>query len=296
MTATPATTNGWAPATAASSPLAPGALLPLQASAQVGRGQFCSFDASGNVALNDGAVPNLLSAGVAYPEYLSDSSVLAGQARSFFWWGMGQGAPASATANDGFSAADVGIPFFIKDENTPGKLSNSGGSNRSLGGIVFGVDEKGAPRIWSGPVAHLVARATLLVQTKILGHYAHPVDGAASTTTAEKTIFREPVHGVITRVRFVTLGSIAADNTDYVTINVYKADGAGGTHVLVASYDSRAANQGAITAGVPKDFALSAVAGAVNLLESDVLSYEVLKGGAGKVVPVGTLEVIGKVI
>ena len=38
------------------------------------------------------------------------------------------------------------------------------------------------------------------------------------------------------------------------------------------------------------------VAGALNLLETDVLSYEVTKGGSGKIVPVGVLTVIGKVI
>ena len=91
-------------------------------------------------------------------------------------------------------------------------------------------------------------------------------------------------------------GTLAADPTDYAVINVYKADGLGGTHVLVGSYDTRAANQGAIAAGVPAVFSLSVVAGALNLLETDVMSYEVTKAASGKVVPVGVLTVIGKVI
>lgn len=296
MTATPTQTNGWAQITSSSSAIPPSRVSPLAANAQAGRGQFCSYDSSGNAALNDGATPNLVSAGVAFPEFLSDTASNAGAARTGFWWGFGCQVPASTTANDSFSAGDMGVPFFIKDENTPGKLSNSGGSNRSLGGLVFGVDQTGAPIFWSGPVAHLVARAALVTASKLLGYYAHPVDGSAGATTAEKTIFREPLHGLITKVRFTSLGTLAADNTDYVGINVYKADGAGGTHVLVASYDSRAANQGAIAAGVPKEFALSAVSGALNLLETDILSYEVTKAGSGKAIPVGVLEVIGKVI
>jgi hypothetical protein len=199
-------------------------------------------------------------------------------------------------ASDGFTDADFGIPFWIKDENTPGKLSNYTTSNRSLGGLVFGLAFDGTPNCWSGPIAWLLARATLMTNSAVGGWYAHAVDGSASTTTAEKPIHRTPLHGVITSVKYTTLGTLAADPTDYVGINVYKADGAAGTHVLVASYDSRAANQGAMAAGIPVAFALSTVAGALNLLETDILTYEVTKAASGKIVPVGTLTVVQKVV
>lgn len=274
----------------------------LGASAQVGKGQFVSVSPStGYASLADGTIPNQISGGIGDFSELSDTSTTAGLAMARLSDRMACGLPASTSSNDGFTDADFGVPFYCKDENTPGKLSNLSGSNRPLGGLVFGlnIEEGGSsptPILWTGPVAHLVARATLVTQAFMGGWYAHPVDAMASTTTAEKTIYRQQVHGVITGVRFTTLGTLAADNSDYVTINVYKADGAGGTHVLVASYDSRAANQGALAAGVPKAFALSAVAGALNLLETDILSYEVLKANSGKIVPVGTLEVVQKAI
>lgn len=274
----------------------------LAAAAQVGRGQFATVSpVTGHAILADGTIPNQISAGVGDGSELSDVHATAGLAMVRLGDRMFSGVPSSQTANDIILDSDFGFPFYIKDENTPGRLSNSGGSNRSLGGLAFGLAiEDGAsptPILWTGPIAHLLARATLMANAVVGGWFAHVVDAMASTTTAEKTLFRMPVHGVITKVRITSaLGTIAADNTDYVTINVYKADGAAGTHVLVASWDSRAANQNGLAAAIPEDFALSAVAGALNLLETDILTYEVLKAGAGKIVPVSTIEVVQKAI
>ncbi|HMI84860.1 MAG TPA: hypothetical protein VK550_12255 [Polyangiaceae bacterium] len=274
----------------------------LGASAQVGKGQFATVSpATGYASLADGTVPGQISGGIGDFADQSDTSTVAGVAAARLTDRMVSGIPASTSSNDGFTDADFGVPFYFKDENTPGKLSNLSGSNRSLGGLVFGLDlnNSGAatPILWTGPVAHLLARATLVTNALIGGWSSHPVDAMASTTTAEKTMFRVPVHGIITQIRITSaLGTIAADNTDYVTINVYKADGAAGTHVLVGSWDSRAANQNGLAAAIPESFALSAVAGALNLLETDIFTYEVLKGGAGKIVPVSTIEVVQKAI
>ena len=296
MSATVSGTGGWQPQDFKTQ-LSPGATIKLTASASAGYGQNLYFsDSLGSVALNDGTVPGLVSAGVC-TERLAGPNALEGGEAVTVHQGVGGKQAASTIANDGFTALDFLTVAFDAGNGVPGKLSNYGGSNRSIMGLVLGVDRDLAPYVWTGPIASLMARSLLLLKAKTLGWYAHPVDGSAGTTTAEKSIHREPVHGTITAVKFVSqLGTLAADNTDYVGINVYKADGAGGTHVLVASYDSRAANQGAIAAGVPVSFALSAVAGALNLLETDVLSYEVTKGGSGKIVPVGVLTVIGKVI
>lgn len=276
----------------------PGAFSrPLAASAQAGKGQFVTVSPStGYAALNDGTVPLQISAGQADCVDLSDTSTTAALARVRTTLRFFYGLPASTSSNDGFTDADVCVPFYIKDENTPAKLSNLSGSNRSLGGVCFGLADDGTPLLWSGPIAHILARAILLAQTAIGGWYGHAVDAMVSSTTAEKAMHRHPLHGVVTSITLTSLGTIVADNTDYVQINVYKADGAGGTHVLLGTYDSRAGQQGALAAGVPKSFGLSVVAGALNLLETDILSYEVLKAGAGKVVPVSTINVVQKAI
>lgn len=295
MTAVASNSNGWAPIASSSSPIPISALVPLQASKQVGRGQFMTYDSSGNAALNDGATPNLISAGVAYPEIFSDQSTVAGAAKTMAYWGFGSGPAASTIASDSFSASDIGTPFYIVDENTPGKLSNYSGSNRSLGGLVFGLDKGSNPIVWSGPVAQLVARATLITNSCPFAWYTI-ADGSAGATTAERAIPTTKFHGLVTSVEFVG-AAVAADNSDYVTITIKKYvladDYASG--LTVATYDSRAANQGAIAAFTPAAFALSGTAAYLNKLETDRYTITVAKGGSGKVLT-GEILVNGKAI
>lgn len=293
MTATATNTNGWAPISSPVSPIPNGWTSPLAASQRVGRGQFASFNASGNVVLNDGATPNLVSAGVGYPSPLSDTHTTAAVAAAMLSWSFGSHAPASTTSNDPFLATDIGAVAWIKDENTIGKLSNSGGSNRSIAGLVFGLDEAGCPVLWTGPIAHLLARAALVVANAPLASHTLS-DAAAGTATAERIVRRPRWHGTVTSVTYCG-AAVAADNTDYVTITVAKRDGAGGGATTIATYDSRAANEGAATAFVPKAFTLSVVAGAVDLLESDEVLITVAKGGSGKQLT-GEVRVNGKVI
>ncbi len=266
---------------------------PLAASAQAGRGQFLTADpATGRASLNDGTVPNQVGVGIAYPSVLSDTSTTAGAAKVRVWQGEARGIASSTIAADSFADTDLGIPFFIADEAVPGKKSNHSGSNRSLGGLVLGLFD-GAPVLFSGLVAWLIARATLIADNKV-GAWLHVADAAASTAIAEQAIEREKLHGVVTSVQF-TGAAIAADNTDYITVTVAKRDGAGGAATTIATYDSRAANQGAITAFVPAAFALSAVAGALNVLETDIITVTTVKGGSGKVIT-GSIRVLQRVI
>lgn len=293
MTATAQLNGAWTPVSDHNA--IPGWIArPLAANAQVGKGQLVTVDpATGYASLNDGTVPSQIAGGVGDFAELSDFSSTAGAAAARLTERWFYGLAASTLSNDGFTDADFGVPFFIKDENTLGKLSNSGGSNRSLGGLVFGLAVDGTPVAWCGPIASLLARGQLIANAVNGGAY-QIADAAASTTTAETAMARQKFHGVITAVEYVG-GAIAADNTDYVTITISKRDGAGGGATVVATYDSRAANQGAATAFVPKAFSLSAVAGALNLLETDVLTVTVAKGGAGKAV-VGSIRVVQKVI
>jgi hypothetical protein len=295
MTATPAFQASWTPAGTTAIP----AFLSrfLAANAQAGKGQFATVDpATGYAALNDGTVPNQVAAG--QPDYseLSDVSTVAGKAEvrlSERWF---YGLAASTISADGFTDADFGVPFYIATENTLGKKSNDTGSNRSLGGLVFGINTiDGTPYAWTGIVAHLLARATrVTTDFEAAGHSF--ADAAANTATAERAISRTKQHGVVTAVQF-TGAAVAADGTDYDVITVSKRDGAGGAAVVIATYDTRAptTGQGAITAFVPANFLLSVVAGALNLLETDIITIAAAKNGAGKVLT-GTVRVIQKVL
>lgn len=292
MTATPSSFNAWHPHSIGAQ-LAPGATVQLQASSQIGQGQLATFDASGNAALNDGTVPGLLSAGVGYPGKLSDTSTTAGVAATSMWWGFGS-IVFSTLSGDGFTAADAGgVVAFIATENAIGRKSNVAGSNRSIAGMVYGLNSDGTARFWGGPMAQAFARQRLILDAYALASQGI-ADAAASTATAEKAIKRPKVKGTITDITF-TGAAIVADNTDYVTITISKRDGAGGGAVVLGTYDTRAANQGAVTAFTPAAFSLSAVAGALFLLETDIVTLTVVKGGAGKVLT-GEFLVNGKAI
>lgn len=94
-------------------------------------------------------------------------------------------------------------------------------------------------------------------------------DGVYKVSVAVPFAFR------IISVSIVDANGIAADNTDYIDGDITGTTG----------YDSRAANQGALTAGTALALTLSpgATVGAVN----GVLAVNFAKGGAGKAAKMG---------
>lgn len=292
---TASSTNGWGP-NGNSTQLPPGATLPLTGDGSTvvgGQGQILVFNASGDMQAASGSVPGLVPAGRVY-EKLTPVGASDGAALGRVFQGFGSGDPASTTANDSFTKADVCAPCFAKDASTLGKLSNYSGSVRPLVGLVCGVDDMGNPYSWVGPIAHAVARGVLIANAFALASHAI-ADAAASTATAERSVSLRPrVKGVINSVSYNGSALVVGD-TDYVTISIAKRDGAGGGATVLATYDSRAAGNGAATAFVPKEFTLSAVAGALYLLETDIVTITVVKGGAGQVLT-GSILVNGKAL
>ena len=102
--------------------------------------------------------------------------------------------------------------------------------------------------------------------------------------------------GTITGVEFDG-AAVAADNTDYDVITISRRDAADAyaSATTIATYDTRAAGQGAISAFVPAAFALSAVAGVLNVLETTRYTITVAKNGAGKVLS-GAFTINGQVL
>ena len=294
MTVTAKADNGWE-IEGLGTLVHPGSKAPLAAAAQAGQGQAVFFSSAPNVALNDGQTANLICAGVAMPKLGGTTISAAGQEAIALHQGTGYGQASSTIANDAFLASDVLAVCYDAGNGVPGKLATYGGYKRSIIGLVLGLAADGTPRVWAGPIASTLARALLLASSKILASHSI-ADAAASTTTAERAISREALPGLITSIEFVG-AAIAADNTDYITITFKKygsADSyASGT--TLGTYDSRAANQGPISAFTPAAFSLSAVAGALNLLADDIVTITVAKGGGGKTLT-GAFRVNGKVI
>lgn len=298
MTATATPNASWAPIGNSAAP--PSVLRNLAASAQEGRGQFVTVSPStGNSQLNDGTVPNQISGGVAYPSPLSGLSTVAGAASNPLWIGWGTGLPASTIASDGFTDADFGVPFFIKDENTPGKLSNNSGSNRSMGGLVFGLDPATqTPVLWSGPVAWNIARAAHMANANTGASIYKVIDAGAGTDTvngiAECVMPRGKHHGTVVAVEFIVSGATlaASGNTDFTTLTVFKRDVTGATQTSLATITTKV---NVFTQFTTLTFVLSAVAGALDLLETDIITLAKTHGGNGAVVPEGHVRVIMKV-
>ncbi len=267
--------------------------VPLAADAQVGRGQFSTIAPStGHASLNGGNVPGQIAAGMGDPSNLSDKSAVAGAATlrlSYRWF---KGVPASTVASDGFTAADMAVPFYIAGDSTPGKLSHNGSDDRSLGGLVFGLDEGNNPVCWSNPIAWLLARSAHQSDATLAGSYAI-ADGSASAATAERAIERNPVHGVVTAIEFIG-AAVTANDTNNATITVSKRDGEGGAAVSLGTLTTNVAG-GSVVAFTPKALTLSATAADLNLLETDVLTVTVAKAGSGASL-VGNIRVIQKVI
>lgn len=291
---TASSTNGWGP-NGTSTQLPPGATLPLTGDGSTvvgGQGQILVYNASGDMQAASGSVPGLIPAGRVMDK-LTPIGASDGAAAARMFLGFGSGDPASTIANDSFTKADTCTPCFAKDASTIGKLSNYSGSVRPLVGLVSGVDDMGNPYSWVGPIAHAVARGVLMANAFPLAT-TEIADALASTAISEKAIERPKVKGVVTSIQ-LTGAAIAADNTDYITVTVSKRDGAGGAAVVLGTYDSRAANNGAVTAFVPASFTLSVVAGALYLLETDIVTITTVKGGAGKVIT-GAILVNGKAL
>jgi hypothetical protein len=276
----------------------PGLNAYLQASApQITMGQLATFDASGNVASNDGTVANQIAAGV-FDEKGSETSTIAAVARAHFWEGVGY-KQFSTAAGDTFVAADIGgVPAFIKDENTIGKLSNTSGAKRSFAGLAFGLAADGlTARFWGGRLGQLLARTLHALNNESAGEFSYAADASATTdlgtlsgsalATIGFVIPRKKRIGVIGSVEIIPNASQATAGTNYRTIQIWKVDTTGVVAIasspIVATYTSNTTGTGsaALTAGQPTAMALGA-ASALNLLETDILvGTSIHTGGSG---------------
>lgn len=113
-------------------------------------------------------------------------------------------------------------------------------------------------------------------------------DNAAGDATAEHVIMEIENAGELKEFNIRPTAAMAADNTDYVTITIKKRSAAGGAGTTVATYDSRAANNGALVAFATMAFTLTATLTDRRLTAGDCLTCTIAKAGAGKVVPAST--------
>jgi hypothetical protein len=248
------------------------------------------------------AIPNLIPVGAAELDGVTagaadlDAAVtVRGQ------WFTGY-ANSALTAGDTFADTDFGKACYGVDNQTIGKLSNYSGANRSAIGVFLGLvnSTTGAvdTRFWGGVAGWYAARTAMMADGANGGMLVKVIDAGATTDTvngyAEANVPRPKLHGTLTAVEFTVEGATLAASgaTNFATFTLYKRDGAGGAAVSVATLTTKTI---AFTQWTTVSFTLSAVAGAVDLLETDLLTLVRTTGASGAIVPAGTVRAILKV-
>ena len=274
--------------------------FPLLGNAQGGKLQFITIDpATGLASPADDNTPGQISAGLQFPDELSAKDAGNGNATVRVMERAAVCLAPSTIANDGFSAADVGCPVWIADTNTPGKLSHTSTKNRSMGGLFLGLVAYGSTgiRFIGGVVGQLLGRAAMMANAFPGGSLAKAIDAGAATDLAETFLDGiARVHGPVAAVYFDVSGTTlaASGGTDYKTLILCKRTAAlPGTQVTVATVDTKTT---AFTQYTSIPFVLSAVAGAIDLLEDDLLTVYETHGGSGAIIPAGKIRVIRKAI
>jgi hypothetical protein len=207
------------------------------------------------------------------------------------------------TAGDFFLDTDFGTVAFNVDNQTCAKLPSSGGIKRGFAGIFFGIDqdEQGKAEIATGPMYWLLAR-TVHMADNARARIKTTADGAASTTTAETQIPRDPQLFLVTGVTITWDSAVTGSDTTYATITVYKRDLNGANQTVIATGSTGATSAttnwlgGTSTAFKPQALTLSVVAGALNVLDTDRFTYAITKASTGTQLPVGEIDINGRVI
>lgn len=147
----------------------------------------------------------------------------------------------------------------------------------------------------AGLPAASMARLEQNVRRRTFTFLKEADDAAASTATAERSVFHVPAHltnGIrIVSISYTPDGAVTADAANNATIAFAKRDGVGGGSTPVASYTSDVAG-GSLTAHVPKLLTNSATPANLELAAGNVLTEAITKGGTGVALQAGVFTIV----
>ena len=261
-------------------------LRPLAASVGPKRGWIMGQNSAGN-GVSIGSAAGLVSLGVSDRD--EDLSTTAGLAKVLAFNQVVSGY-ATGTSADALTDTDFAAVAWGKDNQTIAKLSNSGGTNRSMAGVAFGLDPDNAtPAVWVGPVAWCVARGVHAADRNFAGTVAYPVDagattdiGSTSVATAALMIPRPARHGVLTGVRIIPSAALSATSGNDRTITIWKIDTLGvAAAVSVATFTTTTP----LLAQTAAAFTLTATVANLQMLETDILAYSTVHAASGAIIP-----------
>lgn len=267
-------------------------ILPQPSASQIGRGQFATIDPStGFASLNDGTVGFRLPAGVGYNNVLSDIDPTAGRAFAALFCGATTGLPQSTVTNDGFTAASIAVPFYIANENTPGALPVLAGVDRSVGGLVMGMEPGSTtiPRLLTGPLAGLMALLVLHLKSAVAGLVSYAADALAVTDIGSPAnpvmVPRSGLRGKLAAIRLIPSASLAATTVNNSTITFVKVDTTGVVALAASPVVGTFTTTTALVAGQPALFTLSGVPANLLFRSTDILGYYRTHASNGAIIP-----------
>lgn len=294
---TAATGRVFGPKTISENAISPAGRRALAASVAPFKFWLLGLNSSGLAVAQAAGVTGLVSLGFAERDEAagtSDSDAHIVTRQQFV-----SGFPNSTGSGDAILDTDYAVACWAVDNQTIGRKTNLSSVNRSLLGLAFGIDpDSNTPIFYPGPIGWTLGRAAHMGDNAPGGALYKVVDAGAGTDTvnglAEALVPRPRLHGTVAAVEFAVEGTTlaASGNTDFTTLTLYKRDGAGGSAVAVASITTKTI---AFTQWTTVSFTLSAVAGAIDLLETDLLTLVKTHGSSGAVVPAGALRVVLRV-
>lgn len=263
--------------------------------AQIGRGQFATIDVGGNAVLNGGAY--VLPAGIGYPAFVSSAG-----SPVEFWIGTQTGMVQSTGVGDGFTDADVMVPFWIKDAQTPARLPMVGGVDRAIGGFVMGMEPGSTtqPRLVTGPLAGVIGLGIHAISNEVAGTIAYAVDASASTdqfsASVPNIIARKKYRGAVTSVEIVPTAALAATSGNDAIITLVKVDTTGTVPLASSPVVATFTTTTALVAGVVAKFVLTGTVANLLFRTTDKLGWYRTHNGSGAVIPLSTIQANFQVI
>lgn len=184
----------------------------------------------------------------------------------------------TTTVNDGLTGTD--LVRQIKTQLAAAKTDIEGLTAASLAATVGATPGTGA----AGAAA--TASKSDHVHPLQTETVVRPADAAANTATAETTVLCVKAASTLSAIKLCADGAVTADDTDYLTITVKKADGAGGASSTVAEATSKVT--GGIAIAARTKVSLGSLTGPV-LAAGSILTVAVAKAGSGKALPTHAL-------
>ncbi len=269
---------------------------PQPSASQIGRMQLATLDSLGRAVLNGGAYVLPAGAGNAQVVTGSDGSP------AELWQGTITGLVQSTGGGDGFTDADVCVPFWIKDAQTPARLPVVSGVDRAIGGFVMGMQPGSTtqPRLVTGTLAGQLALMMHALANESAGVIAYAVDASASTdlysSSVPNIIARKKLRGKITSIEIVPTAALAATSGNDAIITIVKVDTTGTVALASSPTVATFTTTTALVAGVPALFTLSGTAANLLFRTTDKLGWYRTHNGSGAVIPLSAVQANFQVI